>query len=89
MRRLFAGLRPPPELTDCHLLDRFRLHRDEGAFAELVRRHGPLVWGVCRRTLAPVDAEDAFQATFLLLLRRAAGLTPADSLAPWLYRWPC
>ncbi len=83
MRLPFAGLRPPPELTDRHLLDRFRLQRDEAAFTELVRRHGPLVWGVCRRTLSPTDAEDALQATFLLLLRK---LPAGDALAPWLYR---
>jgi RNA polymerase sigma factor (sigma-70 family) len=81
------------QVTDAHnsadrrLLERFRTERDEGAFAELVRRHGPMVWGVCRRQLAThQDAEDAFQATFLVLLRRANQLTADVPLGPWLYR---
>ena len=60
--------------------------RDEAAFAALVARHGPMVAGVCRRILAdPADVEDAFRATFLILVRKAAGLRDRDLLAPWLY----
>ncbi|MCI0701914.1 MAG: sigma-70 family RNA polymerase sigma factor [Planctomycetia bacterium] len=73
--------------TDRHLLDRFRTTRDESAFAELVRRYGPVVCGVCRRWLTNFcDAEDAFQATFLVLLRRAARLDGDAPIGPWLYK---
>src|SRR5215468_6960075 len=73
-------------LTDGQLLEYFVAHRDEAAFEALVRRHGPMVLGVCRRVLRHAhDAEDAFQATFLVLVRKAASLLPRHRLGNWLY----
>ncbi|MGL6076322.1 MAG: sigma-70 family RNA polymerase sigma factor [Fimbriiglobus sp.] len=90
MRRLFAFLqrqRLPIGEADATLLERFRLHREELAFQELLRRHGPLVWGICRRGLAnPLDAEDAFQAVFVVLIRRAGRIDAGTPLGPWLCR---
>jgi RNA polymerase sigma factor (sigma-70 family) len=72
--------------TDGHLLRRFAAGRDPAAFDGLLERHGPLVLGVCRRVLRdPHEAEDAFQATFLVLLRKAGSLDGRTSLAGWLY----
>jgi RNA polymerase sigma-70 factor (ECF subfamily) len=80
-----AVLSGADDVTDGRLLDEFRARRDEAAFTALLRRHGPMVLGVCRRVLRQQqDAEDAFQATFLVLARKAASIrTPA--VGNWLY----
>src|SRR5262245_33492266 len=73
-------------LTDAQLLGRFAAGRDEGAFAALVQRHGGLVWGVCQHLLRQEqDAEDAFQATFLVLARRASALRKTEAVSSFLY----
>jgi RNA polymerase sigma factor (sigma-70 family) len=69
------------------LLDRFLARRDAVAFEALVERHGPMVLAVCRGTLRdPGDVEDAFQATFLVLVRKAGSIRGRDALGPWLHR---
>jgi RNA polymerase sigma factor (sigma-70 family) len=71
---------------DGELVERFAVHREEAAFTALVRRHGPLVLGVCRRVLIdPHAAEDCFQETFLVLARKAGSLKRPGALGPWLY----
>ncbi len=85
LRRL-AGSPSGGERSDEELLRRFALQKDEGAFATIVEKHGPMVFGVCRRILQnPHDAEDAFQAVFLVLVRKAGSLRQPAALTPWLY----
>ena len=73
-------------LTDRQLLERFVRRRDEAAFEVLVHRHGPLVWRVCRQVLPNTqDCEDACQATFLVLVRKAGSVGRPELLGNWLY----
>jgi RNA polymerase sigma factor (sigma-70 family) len=83
LRRLAARELPQ---TDAQLLGTFVRHRDPAAFEGLVRRHGPMVYGVCRRVVghAP-DADDAFQAVFVVLARRAGSVRPREKLADFLF----
>src|SRR5437868_2624372 len=88
--RRMALLQEGAGLSDEQLLDAFVVHREEAAFESLVRRHGPMVLGVCRRVLPDFnDAEDAFQATFLVLIRKAASLGKRELLANWLFGVAC
>src|SRR5260370_34365289 len=74
------------EPADDVLRERFTARREQAAFAALVRRHGPLVFGVCRRVLHhEQDAEDAFQAVFCVLARKAGTLRPGTTVGAWLY----
>src|SRR5262245_2021556 len=83
--RLF-GLGTVAGLSEWQLLSRYLNDRDEVAFEALVARHGPMVLGVCRRLLTdPNDVDDAFQATFLVLVRRANSLGERDAIGHWLY----
>ena len=84
--RRMAGASDATGSDDAQLLTRFVSQRDEAAFETLVRRHGPMVLGVCQRLLPnPYDCEDAFQVTFLVLLRKAGSLRQRELLASWLY----
>src|SRR2546422_647469 len=79
-------LRTAAGMTDGQLLECFISRREEAAVEALVGRHGPMVWGVCRRVLRHHhDAEDAFQATFLVLVRKAASIIPREMVGNWLY----
>jgi RNA polymerase sigma factor (sigma-70 family) len=87
VRRLVDRTAPP---SDRDLLRRFAAARDEAAFAELVRRHGPMVQGVCERILHNShDAEDTAQACFLVLARKAGSLAWRPCVGPWLYQVAC
>src|SRR5262245_24709870 len=85
--RQLAAAREDHELPDHELLERFAGHRDEAAFAALLRRHGPMVLGVCRSVLHNLhDAEDAFQAAFLLLAQKAGSIHRREAVSGWLHR---
>src|SRR5438105_2910349 len=85
IRELVAS-RATHEQTDRQLLEAFLAGRDERAFAEVLRRHGPLVLAVCRRVLRhQQDAEDAFQAAFMVLARNAGSIRKQESLGSWLH----
>jgi RNA polymerase sigma factor (sigma-70 family) len=89
LRTIFAGQRYG-EMPDTELLECFNTQRDEAAFAAILARHGPMVLGVCRRILRNQhDAEDACQATFLVLARTAATIRKRESLGSWLHGVAC
>src|SRR5579875_2025656 len=85
--RQLAGSGQGDGANDAELLERYVRNRDEAAFELLVWRHGALVFNVCRRMLrSEQDAEDAFQATFLALVRKASSISRCGSVAAWLYK---
>lgn len=89
-RHLLRVVLGTPDVPDRDLLARFVASRDEEAFAEIVRRHGPMVLACCRRVTGRAhDADDAFQAAFLVLARRAGSVTRPELLANWLYGVAC
>jgi RNA polymerase sigma factor (sigma-70 family) len=86
LRRLSGGPAGDSDLDDAQLLRRFLGQRDEIAFATIVQRYGAMVWDLCVRRLGETpEAEDAFQATFLVLVRKAPSLHGPQLLGPWLY----
>jgi len=81
-----AGVSPGGEATDRELIERFVQDRSESAFADLMARHGPMVLAVCKRHLRdPHAAEDAFQAVFIVLARRAGAVKWRESIGGWLF----
>src|SRR5262245_46268552 len=85
LRKLFDA-QAVRQLSDGEVLRRFAAERDEAAFAALMQRHGPLVLNVCRNVLRhEQDAEDAFQATFLVLARHAGSIREERAISSWLY----
>src|SRR5690349_12061141 len=88
VRRLLkrAGVSGGGPVGDRELVERFVKDRSEGAFADLMARHGPMVLAVCRRHLRdPHAADDAFQATFIVLARRAGSVRWRESIGGWLF----
>jgi RNA polymerase sigma factor (sigma-70 family) len=86
----FPGGKVAEEPSDTEFLRRFAAGRDEAAFEALVRRHGPMVEGVCRRILGNVhSAEDAFQAVFMVLVKKSASIRRPELLSNWLYGVAC
>src|SRR5476649_2260083 len=84
--RRAALMRAPTVVPDGRLLESFLTCRDESAFAVLVERHGPMVLGVCWRLIGNLhDAEDAFQAVFLVLARKASSVVPRNLVGNWLH----
>src|SRR5215471_16732616 len=85
-----SARKPNTELTDTELVRQFADTRSEAAFEALVRRHGPMVQGVCRRILGNAhDAEDVFQAVFLVLARKPGSIRKPELLGNWLYGVAC
>src|SRR5262249_6282348 len=87
---LHEAVRPPgaAEASDARLLERWAAERDEAAFELLLRRHGPMVFGVCRRLVGRrEDAEDAFQAPFLVVVTRARSIGKRASVGGWLSKF--
>lgn len=86
LRRLSGGPSAGGDLDDAQLLRRFQSDRDETAFTAIVQRYGAMVWALCVRRLGETsEAEDAFQATFLVLVRKASSLRGPELLGPWLH----